>query len=95
MRPHPMDFAPSSLAQQRSRSIQIPLLAPAGRRAGSSSSASRSTFPIVAFVEKLGKLPYVAGYNIKVAFFIQDLKNMDEICGDTACDSLGAIAAVS
>lgn len=34
------------------------------------------------------KLPYVAGYNIKIAFVIQDLKNLDEIYGETARHSL-------
>lgn len=34
------------------------------------------------------KLPYVAGYNIKMAFVIQDLKNLDEIYGETARHSL-------
>ncbi len=34
------------------------------------------------------KLPYVAGYNIKMAFIIQDLKNLDEIYGETARHSL-------
>ena len=34
------------------------------------------------------KLPYVAGYNIKMAFVIQDLKNLDEIYGETSRHSL-------
>lgn len=34
------------------------------------------------------KLPYVAGYNIKMAFVIQDLKNLDEIYGESARHSL-------
>lgn len=34
------------------------------------------------------KLPYVAGFNIKMAFIIQDLKNLDEIYGETARHSL-------
>ncbi|TYR33497.1 type IV secretory system conjugative DNA transfer family protein [Mesorhizobium microcysteis] len=34
------------------------------------------------------KLPYVAGYNVKVAFVIQDLKNLDEIYGETSRHSL-------
>jgi type IV secretion system protein VirD4 len=34
------------------------------------------------------KLPYVAGYNIKMAFIIQDLKNLDEIYGETSRHSL-------
>ncbi|NLS07117.1 type IV secretory system conjugative DNA transfer family protein [Rhizobium sp. P32RR-XVIII] len=38
--------------------------------------------------EVLNKLPYVAGYNIKLAFIIQDLKNIDEIYGETARHSL-------
>nr|WP_250811991.1 type IV secretory system conjugative DNA transfer family protein [Neorhizobium tomejilense] len=38
--------------------------------------------------EILNKLPYVAGYNIKMAFIIQDLKNIDEIYGETARHSL-------
>ncbi|WFU05899.1 type IV secretory system conjugative DNA transfer family protein (plasmid) [Rhizobium sp. CB3171] len=38
--------------------------------------------------EILNKLPYVAGYNIKMAFIIQDLKNLDEIYGETARHSL-------
>jgi type IV secretion system protein VirD4 len=38
--------------------------------------------------EILNKLPYVAGYNIKLAFIIQDLKNIDEINGETARHSL-------
>lgn len=38
--------------------------------------------------EVLNKLPYVAGYNIKMAFVIQDLKNIDEIYGETSRHSL-------
>jgi type IV secretion system protein VirD4 len=38
--------------------------------------------------EIMSKLPYVAGYNIKLAFIIQDLKNLDEIYGETARHSL-------
>ncbi|TCR80819.1 type IV secretory system conjugative DNA transfer family protein [Rhizobium sp. BK376] len=38
--------------------------------------------------EVLNKLPYVAGYNIKIAFIIQNLKNLDEIYGETARHSL-------
>lgn len=38
--------------------------------------------------EIMQKLPYVAGYNIKLAFIIQDLKNLDEIYGETARHSL-------
>ena len=34
------------------------------------------------------KLPYVAGYNVKMAFVIQDLKNLDEIYGETSRHSL-------
>ena len=34
------------------------------------------------------KLPYVAEYNIKMAFIIQDLKNLDEIYGETTRHSL-------
>ena len=34
------------------------------------------------------KLPYVAGYNVKMAFVIQDLKNLDEIYGETTRHSL-------
>jgi len=34
------------------------------------------------------KLPYVAGYNVKIAFVIQDLKNLDEIYGETSRHSL-------
>jgi type IV secretion system protein VirD4 len=34
------------------------------------------------------KLPYVAGFNIKMAFIIQDLKNLDEIYGETSRHSL-------
>ncbi|MBB4170879.1 type IV secretory pathway TraG/TraD family ATPase VirD4 [Rhizobium sp. BK538] len=33
-------------------------------------------------------LPYVAGYNIKMAFVVQDLKSIDEIYGETARHSL-------
>lgn len=38
--------------------------------------------------EILNKLPYVAGYGIKMAFVIQDLKNIDEIYGETSRHSL-------
>lgn len=38
--------------------------------------------------EIMNKLPYVAGYNIKMAFIIQDLKNLDEIYGETSRHSL-------
>lgn len=38
--------------------------------------------------EVMTKLPYVAGYNIKLAFIIQDLKNLDEIYGETSRHSL-------
>lgn len=38
--------------------------------------------------EIMMKLPYVAGYNIKLAFIIQDLKNLDEIYGETSRHSL-------
>ncbi|CDM62253.1 MULTISPECIES: type IV secretory system conjugative DNA transfer family protein [Rhizobium] len=38
--------------------------------------------------EIMNKLPYVAGYNVKMAFIIQDLKNLDEIYGETARHSL-------
>lgn len=38
--------------------------------------------------EIMNKLPYVAGYNIKMAFIIQDLKSLDEIYGETARHSL-------
>lgn len=38
--------------------------------------------------EIMTKLPYVAGYNIKLAFIIQDLKNLDEIYGETPRHSL-------
>ena len=38
--------------------------------------------------EVMNKLPYVAGYKIKMAFIIQDLKNLDEIYGETARHSL-------
>ncbi|WP_192247987.1 type IV secretory system conjugative DNA transfer family protein [Mesorhizobium caraganae] len=34
------------------------------------------------------KMPYVAEYNIKMAFIIQDLKNLDEIYGETTRHSL-------
>lgn len=34
------------------------------------------------------RLPYVAGYNIKMAFVIQDLKNLDEVYGETSRHSL-------
>ncbi len=34
------------------------------------------------------KVPYVAGYNVKMAFIIQDLKNLDEIYGETSRHSL-------
>jgi len=34
------------------------------------------------------KLPYVAGYNVKMAFVIQDLKNLDETYGETSRHSL-------
>ena len=34
------------------------------------------------------RLPYVAGYNVKMAFVIQDLKNLDEIYGETSRHSL-------
>lgn len=34
------------------------------------------------------KLPYVAGFNIKMAFVVQDLKNLDEIYGETSRHSL-------
>jgi type IV secretion system protein VirD4 len=34
------------------------------------------------------KLPYVAGYNVKMAFVIQDLKNLDELYGETSRHSL-------
>jgi type IV secretion system protein VirD4 len=34
------------------------------------------------------KLPYVAGYNIKMVFIIQDLKTLDEIYGETSRHSL-------
>ena len=34
------------------------------------------------------KLPYIAGYNVKMAFVIQDLKNLDEIYGETSRHSL-------
>ncbi len=38
--------------------------------------------------EIMNKLPYVAGYKIKMAFIIQDLKNLDEIYGETSRHSL-------
>ncbi|EPE97082.1 TRAG family protein [Rhizobium grahamii CCGE 502] len=38
--------------------------------------------------EVLNKLPYIAGYNIKMAFIVQDLKSIDEIYGETARHSL-------
>ncbi len=38
--------------------------------------------------EVMTKLPYVAGYNIKFAFIIQDLKNLDEIYGENSRQSL-------
>jgi type IV secretion system protein VirD4 len=38
--------------------------------------------------EIMTKLPYVAGYKIKMAFIIQDLKSLDEIYGETARHSL-------
>ncbi|SDA92380.1 type IV secretory system conjugative DNA transfer family protein [Mesorhizobium qingshengii] len=38
--------------------------------------------------EITSKLPYVAGYKIKMAFVIQDLKNLDEIYGETTRHSL-------
>ncbi|MBZ9858028.1 type IV secretory system conjugative DNA transfer family protein [Mesorhizobium sp. CA13] len=38
--------------------------------------------------EITSKLPYVAGYNIKMAFIIQDIKNLDEIYGETSRHSL-------
>lgn len=38
--------------------------------------------------EVLTKLPFVAGYNIKLAFVIQGLKSLDEIYGETARHSL-------
>ena len=38
--------------------------------------------------EITSKLPYVASYNIKFAFIIQDLKNLDEIYGETARHSM-------
>jgi type IV secretion system protein VirD4 len=34
------------------------------------------------------KLPYVAGYNIKLAFIIQDISNLDEIYGEKSRQSL-------
>jgi type IV secretion system protein VirD4 len=39
-------------------------------------------------VEITTKLPYVAGYNIKMAFVIQGLKSVDEIYGETSRHSL-------
>ena len=39
-------------------------------------------------LEITAKLPYVAGYNIKMAFVIQDIKNLDEIYGETSRHSL-------
>lgn len=38
--------------------------------------------------EITSKLPYVASYNIKMAFIVQDLKNLDEIYGETSRQSL-------
>ncbi len=38
--------------------------------------------------EIMNKLPYVAGYNIKMAFIVQDLKSLDEIYGETSRHSL-------
>lgn len=38
--------------------------------------------------EITSKLPYVAGYKVKFAFVIQDLKNLDEIYGETARHSM-------
>ncbi|WP_426124494.1 type IV secretory system conjugative DNA transfer family protein [Pararhizobium sp. PWRC1-1] len=38
--------------------------------------------------EIMNKLPYVAGYNVKMAFIIQDLKSLDEIYGETSRHSL-------
>lgn len=38
--------------------------------------------------EIMTKLPYVAGYKIKLAFIVQDLKNLDEIYGETSRHSL-------
>jgi type IV secretion system protein VirD4 len=38
--------------------------------------------------EITSKLPYVASYNIKFAFIIQDLKNLDEIYGETTRHSM-------
>lgn len=38
--------------------------------------------------ELMNKLPYVAGYSIKIAFIIQDLKNIDGLYGETARHSL-------
>ncbi|MCS4096097.1 type IV secretory system conjugative DNA transfer family protein [Rhizobium sp. BK176] len=38
--------------------------------------------------EVLNKLPYIAGYNIKMAFIVQDLKSIDEIYGETTRHSL-------
>lgn len=38
--------------------------------------------------EITSKLPYVAGYSVKFAFVIQDLKNLDEIYGETTRHSM-------
>lgn len=38
--------------------------------------------------EIMTKLPYVAGYNIKLAFIIQDISNLDEIYGEKSRQSL-------
>ncbi len=38
--------------------------------------------------EVMNRLPYVAGYNIKMAFVVQGIKNLDEIYGETARHSL-------
>lgn len=38
--------------------------------------------------EVITKLPYVAGYNVKLAFIIQDLKALDQIYGETQRHSL-------
>lgn len=38
--------------------------------------------------EITARLPFVAGYNVKMAFIVQDLKNLDEIYGETARQSL-------
>ncbi|GHD20947.1 hypothetical protein GCM10016234_34060 [Tianweitania populi] len=40
--------------------------------------------------EIVTKLPFVAGYNIKFAFIIQDLKSLDEIYGESSRQSLFA-----